>query len=174
MDRSDVLAKLFDGLSVAEIAAAAGLTPKDVIAALPSDEEAVHAAFAKRAVRDGDNATMMALASTRLASVEAKFWPVHLLAWLADNLTEPVTAEFGKAWLDSAALQTAQQRVEQADTPASLKDDGTLVWTAALLPSELLASFVAMMAPLPPAATRNARDFAELVLALETPPTQPR
>jgi hypothetical protein len=173
-DRSAVLTKLFDGISVAEIAAAAGLSAADVIAALPSDEEAVHAAFAKRAVRDGDNATMMDLASARLASVEARFWPVHLLAWLADNLTEPVTAEFGKAWLGSAALQTAQQRVEQADTPASLKDDGTLVWTAALLPSELLASFIAMMAPLPPAATRSARDFVDLVLALETPPTQPR
>ena len=145
-----------------------------MIAALPSDEEAVHAAFAKRAIRDGDNATMMALASARLASVEARFWPVHDLAWLADNLTEPVTPEFAKTWLDSANLQTAQQRIEKADTPASLKDDGTLVWTAALLPAAMLPSFIAMMAPLPPAATRNARDFAELVLALETPPTQPR
>jgi hypothetical protein len=31
-----------------------------------------------------------------------------------------------------------------------------------------------MMAPLPPAATRNARDFADLVLALETNPIQQR
>jgi hypothetical protein len=145
-----------------------------VIAALPSDEEAVHVAFAKRAVRDGDNATMMDLASTRLASAEARTWPVHTLAWLADNLTEPVSVEIAKTWLNSSTLQSAQQRFEQADTPASLKDDGTLVWTAALLPSELLPSFISMMAPLPPAATRAARDFADLVLALETPPTQPR
>jgi hypothetical protein len=173
-DRSAVLTKLFEGLSVAEVATAAGVTAKDVIAALPSDEEDVHAAFANRAVRDGDNATMMDLASARLASVEARFWPVQTMAWLADNLTEPVTAEFGKTWLSSASLQSAQQRFEQADTPASLKDDGTLVWTAALLPAAMLSSFIAMMAPLPPAATRAARDFADLVLALETPPTQPR
>ena len=74
----------------------------------------------------------------------------------------------------SAALQTVVRRFEQADTPASLKDDGTLVWTAALLPSELLPSFISMTASLPPAATRNARDFVDLVLALETPPIQPR
>jgi hypothetical protein len=173
-DRAAVLAKLFNGFSVTEIASAAGLTPNDVIAALPSDEESIHAAFAKRAVRDGDNAAMMALASARLAGVDAKFWPVQVLAWLADNLTEPVTPEFAKTWLNSATLRTAQERFEQADTPVSLKDDGTLVWTAALLPSELLPSFIAMIASLPPAVTRAARDFAELALALETPPTQPR
>ena len=173
-DRFAVLTKLFDGLSVAEVATAAGLTRNDVIAALPSDEEAVHAAFANRAVRDGDNATMMDLASARLASVEARFWPVHTMAWLADNLTEPVSVEFAKTWLNSASLQSAQQRFEQADTPASLKDDGTLVWTAALLPAAMLPTFISMLAPLPPAATRAARDFADLVLALETPPTQPR
>jgi Family of unknown function (DUF5691) len=173
-ERSAVLAKLFDGFSVAEIAATAGLAAADVIAALPQDEEAVYAAFAKRAVRDGDNATMMQLAGARLASAGTAYWPARVLAWLADNLTAPVAAESGNTLLSSTALQTALRRFEEADTPASLKDDGTLVWTAAVLPRELLPSFTAMIAPLPPAATRNARDFADLVLALETNPIQQR
>src|SRR5262249_29837849 len=86
-ERSAVLAKLFDGFSVAEIAATAGLAAADVIAALPQDEEAVYAAFAKRAVRDGDNTTMMKLAGARLSIAGATYWPARVLAWLADNLT---------------------------------------------------------------------------------------
>jgi hypothetical protein len=115
----------------------------------------------------------MQLAGARLASAEAKsYWPVQVLAWLADNLTGPVSIELGKTWLQSAALRATLQRLEEADSPAGLKDDGTLVWTVAVLPSELLPSFISIIAPLPPAATRNARDFVDLVLALEILPTQ--
>ena len=168
-----MLAKLFAGFSAAEISAAAGLTAADVIGSLPVDEEAVYAALSSRAARDGDNATMERLVGARLASAESETYsPANVLAWLADSLTEPVSVEFGKTLLGSAALQAALQRLQDADAPRSLKDDGTLLWTAAVLPAGLLASFIAMIAPLPPAATRSARDLADLVLALAATPTQ--
>jgi hypothetical protein len=175
MDRHVMLAKLFDGFSVAEIGAAAGLTPAEVIGALPVDEEAVYAAFSNRAVRDGDNTTMVQLVEARFATAGTKTYsPAFALAWLAGNLTEPVSTEFGNMLLGSTALQAALQSFQEASSPTSLKDDGTLVWTAAVLPAALLASFMMTIAPLPPATTRNARDLADLVLALETTPTQQR
>jgi hypothetical protein len=171
-ERSAMLANLFAGFSVAEIAAAAGLTAAEVIAAIPEDEEAVYAAFSSRSARDGDNATMERLVEARLAAADTRTHPAHILAWLADHLIAPVSDEFGNALLCSAALQAALRRFREAETPGSSKDDGTFVWTAAVLPAGLLGSFVAMIAPLPPATTRNARDFADLVVVLDTEPTQ--
>ena len=49
------------------------------------------------------------------------------------------------------------------------KADGTLLWTAAVLPPELQASFQDAIAALPPLATRSARDFSDLILALHAP-----
>jgi hypothetical protein len=173
--RHAILAKLFDGFSVADISAAAGLSATEVIDALPIGEEAVYAAFSNRAARDGDNATMVRLVEARLAATETRMHsPAYALAWLAANLTEPVAVDFGNRLLGSSALQGALQRFREADTPVSLKDDGTLVWTAAVLPASLLPSFIEMIAPFPPAATRTARDFADLVLALDATPTQQR
>jgi hypothetical protein len=54
-----------------------------------------------------------------------------------------------------------------ASTPAAMKDDGALLWAAAILPPELIGSFQEAIAELPPVATRSARDLAELILALD-------
>jgi len=91
-----------------------------------------------------------------------------VLAWLGENLTHPLSAESGNAVLWSVAWQATLQRFKGATTPVAMKDDGTLVWTAAVLPAELLPSFQEMLAPLLATTTRSARDFAELVLTLET------
>ena len=169
------LAKLFDGFSVAEVAAAAGLTVAEVIDALPADEEAIHAAFSRRAVGDDDHATMIRLVEARLAAAEGKQQsPAHLLAWLANNRTEPVPPDFGHALMDSAAWQGALQGLNDATTPAAAKDDGTLIWTATVLPAGLVAAFIERIEALSPATTRIARDFADLILALEMVPTQQR
>jgi hypothetical protein len=66
-------------------------------------------------------------------------------------------------------LEAALRRFQEADTAIAMKDDGTLIWTAAVLPTPLLASFVAKLEPLLPATTRAAREFAALVLALDAP-----
>jgi hypothetical protein len=165
-ERRAQLARLFEGFSVGEVAATAGLTVAEVIAAIPTDDEAVFAAFSQRAVRDDDTPTMMQLATAGLAAARS---PAPVLAWLASNLTEPASVDFGHCLLGSDALEAALRRFQEADTAIAMKDDGTLIWTAAVLPTPLLASFVAKLEPLLPATTRAAREFAALVLALDAP-----
>ncbi len=171
-ERHAALAKLFDGFSAAEIGAAARLTVGEVIGTLSADEEAVYAAFSARAVRDGDKETMMRLVEARLAADAGTGSPARNLAWLANNLAEPVPADLGNRLIYCEPLQATLQRLQQAATPAATKDDGTLVWTAAVLPKEPLARFLEMISSLPPAITRTARDFAELMLALGRAPTR--
>ncbi|MBV8651949.1 MAG: hypothetical protein JO255_10820, partial [Alphaproteobacteria bacterium] len=166
-ERHAALRQLFDGFSATEIGAAIGLTADDVLGALPADEEAVYDAFSARAARDGDAEMMMRLTEARLAVAEGKRRsPAAALAWLAGNLTAPVSVDFAKRLLAGDALQATLRHLHEATTPAAMKDDGTLVFTAALLPEALLAPFLEMIAPLPPAIGRPARDFAELTLAL--------
>lgn len=165
-ERHAQLARLFEGFSAAEVGAAAGLTVAEVIAAIPAHDEAILAAFSQRAMRDDDTPTMMQLANARLMAAEA---PALVLAWLAGNLTEPASLDFGHYLLGSDVFEAALQRFQEANTPTAMKDDGTLVWTAAVLPTSLLASFLAKLEPLLPATTRAAREFAALVLALDAP-----
>jgi len=167
-DRDD---RLFAGFSAAEIAAAAGLAAADVVTALPADEQAVHGAFADRAARDGDDATMALLARAQLDNTRA-YSPMSTLAWLAHNLGAPLSVDSGKAIMDSAAFRAALQRFSDATTPSAMKDDGTLVFTAAVLPAALVPAFLATIAPLHTVTARTSRDFADLVLALEAPPTR--
>jgi hypothetical protein len=122
-----------------------------------------------RAVRDADDEAVLWLMAHRLSHIDAgRFSVAPLLAWLADSLSGPVSAEFGQTLLGSAATQAALERCKEATTPAAMKDDGTLVWTAALLPTELLGAFQQAIAGLLPGTTRSARDFADLALALDT------
>jgi hypothetical protein len=50
-----------------------------------------------------------------------------------------------------------------------MKNDGTLVWAAALMPTNLLAEFQAAISGLLPLTVRSAKDFVDLALALEPP-----
>ena len=166
------IARLFAGFSVAEIASASGLTAAEVIGALPVDEAAIHAAFGERAAHDGDDAVMAQLAAARLEAAEAKTRsPAPILAWLADHLAAPVAVEFGDTLLGSAAFRAALQRFGDTTTPSAMKDDGTLVFTAAVLPAALVPAFLATITPLHTVTARTSRDFADLVLALEAAPT---
>jgi hypothetical protein len=165
-ERHAQLARLFEGFSAAEVGAIAGLTVAEVIAAIPTEDEAVFAAFSQRAIRDDDTPTMMQLAEARLTAAKS---PAPVLAWLASNLTEPASLDFGHCLLGSDVFETALRRFQEADRPTAIKDDGTLIWTAAVLPTSLLASFLAKLEPLLPATTRAAREFAALILALDAP-----
>jgi len=169
-ERHTSLARLFEGFSAAEIGAAAGLTASEVIAAIPCDDDAIHAAFSQRAARDDDTATLMQLAEAKLTAAGTNSrTAAPVLAWLADALSEPASLGFGHCLLGSAAFQAALQRLQEAETPAAMKDDGTLIWTAAVLPTPLLPSFLAKIEPLLPATSRAARAFVDLALALEAP-----
>jgi hypothetical protein len=164
-ERRAALASLLDGFSVAELAAAAALTVDEIAAALPADDDAVTTALFHRAVRDGDEETMARL---RLSNADLPGLALSAsLHSLALHLSGPVAAHLGRGLLGSAAWRTILDFRKNATTPAAMKDDGTLLWTAAILPPDLLTSFQDAMADLPPVATRSARDFAELILALD-------
>jgi Family of unknown function (DUF5691) len=167
IEQRAALANLFDGFSVTEIADAAALTVEEMVAALPADEDTVLMALSNRAVLDGDEETMLRLVAHRLSKIDAqRFSVAPLLQWFAENLTGSVPPEFGNILLGSAAWQAFIQRVKEATTSAAMKDDGTLIWTAALLPSELLATFRDAVSGLPPITIRSACDFADMLDAL--------
>jgi hypothetical protein len=159
------LSQVFDGFSVAEVAAAAGLTPDEVVAALPTGDDTVTTALFNRAVRDGDEMTMVQLQLPRLDADRGS--PAYPLHWLALHLTGPVSEEAGTRLLDAAAWRAVLKARREATTPGAMKDDGTLIWTAAILPPRLLAAFQDAISTLPPIGTRSARDFSDLVLALD-------
>jgi hypothetical protein len=139
--------------------------------ALP--EGIVIEALCDRPLRDRDDESVAQLIARRLAVIEAgQHSLVPMLAWLVNNLPGSLPADIGTALLSSGAWQAALQRFKEATAPAAMKDDCTLIWTAAVLPSELLATFQDATAGLLPATSRTARDFADFALTLET--LQPR
>jgi hypothetical protein len=166
--RPMVLARLFAGLSAADVAAAAEITAADVINALPPDEDVIFAAFFDKAVRDDDRDTMLLLAKARLAIADTR--PAMLatiLASLARDLSDPVPVDFGEALLASDVWHSALQRFVEGETPAKVKDDGTLIWTAALLPAALAAPLHDRLSSLLPTTSHGARTFIDFMLALE-------
>ncbi len=166
-DQRGMLAALFEGFSPSEIADAAGLSTRELVGALP--EGIIIETMCGRALRDRDDETLVQLIAQRLAVNEAgRHSLIPMLTWLADNLRDPLPVDLGAVLLGSEAWQASLRRLNDATTPAAMKDDGTLIWTAAILPTELLRSIQEAMAALQPATTRTARDFTDLVLALDT------
>jgi hypothetical protein len=158
--------RLFDGFSLAEVAAAAALTADEVLAALSNTaaEDNILTAFTERATRDSDEETSVRLARHQLAG------PLSLETVLGDlalTLSGSAPLEFGRLLLEAPAWHAVLKERQDATTPAAMKDDGTLIWTAAILPPELHPAFQTAIADLPPVATRSARDFSDLMLALD-------
>jgi hypothetical protein len=89
------------------------------------------------------------------------------LAWLAGSVAGMASPELGRALLSSPTWRAIVEGLKEATTPAAMKDDGTLVWTAAVLPPELLPAFRDAIAALLPITTRPALDLADLALALD-------
>jgi hypothetical protein len=85
------------------------------------------------------------------------------LASLANQLSAPLADERAAELLDSPGWQAALEKRRVATG-----DDGTLMWTALMLPDGMMRRFLDAIAPLPAATVRSARDFAELVLQLNT------
>jgi hypothetical protein len=166
-DQRGMLTALFEGFSTTQIAAAAGLSTAEVVEALP--EGVIIEALCTQALRDNDNEMVARLIAKRVAVIDAgKHSLKPMLEWLADNLPGSLSVATGTILLSSTAWQATLQRLKNATIPAAMKDDGTLVWTAAVMPAELLPSFQEMLAPLLATTTQSARDFAELALTLET------
>ncbi|NPU66562.1 hypothetical protein HL667_16275 [Bradyrhizobium sp. 83012] len=158
--------RLFGGLQLSALAAAVGVPPEALIAALPPREHRVLMLLMDAAAAEGDDDLVMHIIGAHFnASDSLHGYALMPLAAKARRPLAPATAE---RVIASSAWQKAVKDIADATTPAAQKDDGRLVLMAALMPHAMMPAFVASLAPLSPASARAARDFAALVLALPT------
>src|SRR5262245_20991015 len=156
--------RLFSGLPIDAVAKAVGVTPAEIIAALPEDEHHVRLLLLDSAVAGDDTATVQCSVGVRLLSSQALTGSVVMPLATAARL--PLDPDVAARLLAAPAWKTAVSGVADATAPAGPKDDGRLIFTATLMPREAMPAFAASLGPLPPAAARAARDFADLILAL--------
>jgi len=159
--------RLFERLPLDVLAKAVGVTPADIIAALPEDEPELPWLFLDTAQNDGDTAMVQCIVQARLLA-----WRTfHLgeITSLAAGATLPLDPGAAARFLAAPAWTKAVS--EFAGTTVSThKDDGRFVFIAMLMPREAMPAFVASLDAAPRLATRAARDFADLILALPDRP----
>jgi hypothetical protein len=164
------LDRLFSGLPLDALAKAVGVTPTEIIAALPEDQHHACLLLLDSAVASDDGTTVQCIVGARLLASPALSGSVVMPLAIAARL--PLEPEMAARLLAAAAWKNAVSGVVDAAGPAGPKDDGRLIFTATLMPREVMSAFIESLAPLPLVATRAAKDFADLILALPArPPT---
>jgi hypothetical protein len=162
-EQAVLLGALFEGLSAADVASAAGLTIPQLLAALPADDDTVLTTLLANARFAGRDDLVALMIEHKLAHAAAGSYPLPFeLAALAGQLAAPLSVAFADQLLGSAGWQAALHRLSDDGS----KDDGTLVWTAVMLPDAAMPRLLATLAPLSPTTARSARDFAELAMNL--------
>ena len=156
---------LFNGLPLGAVAAAASLRPDEILDALPVDSWGLFSSFlttAQRTAAVGAPSDLPHLVAYQLSpSANAAYPAPHVLGSIADALSSPLDEAFSAKLISSPRWQAVVTAHLQ-----SVKDDGTFILTAIMLPRSALPSFVESIAAVPGGTTRTARDFAELVIAL--------
>jgi hypothetical protein len=158
---------LFSGMPLKALAEAVGVTPAEIIGALPEDEHHVRKLLFDSAVEAGDTTTVQSIIKARLLSSQALAG--HVIMPLATAARRPLDHDSAARLLAAPAWRNAISDMAGASA-AVPKDDGRFVFTAALMPREAMPAFVASLSAAPLSATRAARDFADLVLALPDRP----
>ncbi|MEQ1615203.1 MAG: DUF5691 domain-containing protein [Hyphomicrobiaceae bacterium] len=161
--------RLFGGMSLSALTGAVGAPPDKIIAALPADDHHILFLLLDTALTDGDTATARTIIASRLLSGSIPHG--HFLMQLVEKCRFTLSPEEATRLIVSPAWRDLIGAYAQAATPAAMKDDGRLIFTAALIPHATTPAFKDTLAPLTPVSARAARDFADLVLAL--PPTPP-
>jgi hypothetical protein len=148
---------LFEGISLPELAAEVGASPRALADALP-EGAGVFLTLLGRTAEDGDDTTLKTLALSRLlgGSVYPRAPELSNLASSGVRMSEEAAIE---------ALSSANWRAAVERLVAEGKDDGTLVLTAMMLPPAAMTAFVASLGS-PSGASQAAQAFAGLVLAL--------
>lgn len=152
--------RLFTGLPLGALARAVGAAPDEIVAAVPDHEHRVRALLLQAAAADGA-AALQGIASARLLAAATMPAAVIGLAGEARVAVDPAAAA---QFLAGPVWQRVLAVIGSGDGVA--RDDGSLVCTAALMPAAAMPAFVAAIAGAAVTATRAARDFADLVLAL--------
>jgi Family of unknown function (DUF5691) len=153
--------QLFSGLSLNALAEAAGVTPAEIVAALPAFEVHILRCLIETAAADGDSASLQCIlmgdlrTSRPLTGADVQPFAAAGLVLDADGAARFLAAP---AWKNAVT--------ELAGMARAPKDDGRLLFTATLMPREAMRAFVASLDAAPLAAARAARDFADLILAL--------
>jgi hypothetical protein len=159
--------QLFAGLPLNALADAIGSTPEEIVSALPMQDSHVVMMLIDTALQNDDIALARRIVGTRLTSTPNL--PSHYVIQLADQIRLELEPEAARRFLASPSWAETTQAFQEAAKSSAPKDDGRLVFTATLMPRETMPAFIEALAPLSPAVSRAARDFADLVLAL--PPT---
>jgi hypothetical protein len=165
-EQAALLHRMFEGLSLSDLANAAGLTVAEVLSALPADHDPVSNALMATARRHGRGEELSQLVEHRLARAASGSFPNPFeLAALAAELPEPLRPDFAAQLLGSSGWQS---ELERLSAEGNNKDDGTLVWTALMLPEAAMPRFPETLARVPAATARSARDVADLMINLRT------
>jgi Family of unknown function (DUF5691) len=165
--------RLFTGLRLAELAEAVGVTPDEIVEALPMDEHHVLTLLIDSAVADGNTATAQRMVGHHLLST--KVLSGRLLMHFADRARVMLTKADAEQFLLAPTWIDMIKALRETTTPAQLKDDGRFLFGAVLMPRAAMSAFVQSISELGPGITRAAKDFADLMLALpiDTPRARP-
>ncbi|MGH6817022.1 MAG: DUF5691 domain-containing protein, partial [Hyphomicrobiaceae bacterium] len=168
-ERAALVERLFDGVSLGDLVNETGLAAEDLLAALPEDDRVwTHLHFT--AAQAGDRAAIRHLVEAKLTNART-FSPSSVLSWPGLDVAMPVSEAVAVKVLASPGWADVVQKYREAATAIALKDDGSLVMTATMLPASVMPAFLDTLAPLLPGTVRSARDFAELILTLAGPPS---
>jgi hypothetical protein len=148
----------FTGLSLPELASNVSVPVQEVLDALP-DDDSLFWSFHRRAVDDRDTATVQMLARWKL--IGGGGYPrandLFRLAVVRVLLSE----EAATAVLSSSGWNDAVARLVREGS-----DDGTLIYTAIMVPARSMPTFLATITS-SSGAVQGARAFAELVIMLD-------
>jgi Family of unknown function (DUF5691) len=120
------------GLPLDALAKAVGVTPTEIIAALPEDQHHACLLLLDSAVVSDDAATVQCIVGTRLLASPALTGSVVMP--LATAVRLPLEPDIAARLLAAPAWKTAVSDVVEATGPAGPKDDGRLIFTATLMP----------------------------------------
>jgi Family of unknown function (DUF5691) len=157
-------AALFDGLTLDDLATATGLTDPQLLAAL-DDDETVIGVLMESARSDADAATHAVLFDHKVrALVQAANLHANTLIHLHDLTRSPMPAPTAEHVLASPAWAGLIARLTVPDAPS--RDDGAILFAAMLMPSTVMPRFLATIEPIQLTGAREARAYADLVLAI--------
>jgi hypothetical protein len=168
-DKPDVLevaaarTRLFTRLPLDALAKAVGVTPAEIVAALPESEMPVLWLLLETAREDGDTATLQCIVRTCLLA--GRGFPQYI-NYLASSACLPVDPDAASRFLAAPAWNDAVSAWAGAISAGVPKDDGRFVFAATLMPREAMPAFLASIEPLHLITARPARDYADLILAL--------
>lgn len=158
-------AALFDGLGLGDLATATGTSTAQLLAAI-GDDDTLIAALMAAAVARGDDANHTLLFDHKVqVLVHCSDLHPHTLMPLQAVSRGPMQPSTAESLLTSPAWAGLIARLSSPET--ANRDYGELKYVAMLMPTSVMPRFLAAIETVQSAGAREARTFAEFVLALD-------